>query len=156
MNLPLEDQSARDEALNVSRSFIVQAPAGSGKTGLLTLRFLKLLTISEQPEQIIAITFTRKAASEMRDRIVKTLLWAKELEASKNSPTESADRQRFDIAKKVLFRDKHMQWQLLQNPSRLRVQTIDSFCFNLASQLPILSRLGDISRAIEMKLRHCY
>ena len=43
MNADLPDQSARDQALDISKSFIVQAPAGSGKTALLALRYLKLI-----------------------------------------------------------------------------------------------------------------
>ena len=67
------DQAQRERALDPANSILVQAPAGSGKTDLLTRRFLCLLAEVEEPGQIVAITFTKAAAAEMRHRILSKL-----------------------------------------------------------------------------------
>ena len=65
----MHDPTARIQALNTQESFIVQAPAGSGKTELIIQRYLCLLANVDLPSKIICVTFTKKATSEMRERI---------------------------------------------------------------------------------------
>ena len=139
----LPDQAAREQALDCEHSYIVQAPAGSGKTELLTQRYLKLLARCRSPEELLAITFTRKAAAEMADRIMQALQEAAALQQSGKPQFDSPlVQQRFTLASAVLATDASHHWQLLGNPSRLRIQTIDSFCLSLGRRLPLLSTLG--------------
>ena len=141
----IADQEARSRALDPSTSFIVQAPAGSGKTGLLTQRFLVLLAGVDAPEEIVAITFTRKAAGEMRQRILEALKRAK----SDQPPEKEHEKHTWKLAQRALIRDKEQGWQLLDNPTRLRIQTIDSLCTSLARQMPILSQFGSVPAIAE-------
>lgn len=134
----LTDIREREEALHPSRSFIVQAPAGSGKTELLIRRYLTLLGCVDRPEQIIAITFTKKAAAEMHCRIINAL----ELAAHAEEPDSQHEKKTFELAETALKQDKEKGWRLLETPGRLKVQTIDSLCASLTRQMPILSGLG--------------
>ncbi len=120
------------------RSFIVEAPAGAGKTELLTQRFLKLLPTVKQPEEIIAITFTNKAAAEMRVRILDSLIAA----ANQAKPTEPHKQITYELSLQALQHAALHDWQLIENPSRLRIFTIDSLCAHLARQMPLMSRFG--------------
>jgi len=137
--LRASDRAARRRALDVTRSFIVQAPAGSGKTELLTQRFLALLATVERPESVLAITFTRKAAAEMRNRILAALRAASDPAAG--LPEELLPETRA-LALAVLELNARRGWDLLGNPSRLRLQTIDSLNQGLARRLPVLSGAG--------------
>jgi ATP-dependent exoDNAse (exonuclease V) beta subunit len=131
------DAVIRERALATSESFLVQAPAGSGKTELLTQRFLALLGTVETPESIVAITFTRKATGEMRGRIAGALDRARGPE-----PAEAHQKRTWTLARAALQRNEELQWGLLENPGRLRIMTIDSLCASLNAQMPWMSRMG--------------
>ncbi len=89
--------------LDVNKSVIISSPAGSGKTEKLARRYIALLQAGVDIERILAITFTDKAAAEMKQRILKIL--------------KQEDKGLFD--------------KLLENMSLMRVSTIHSFCGTL-------------------------
>ncbi|HLY52419.1 MAG TPA: UvrD-helicase domain-containing protein, partial [Steroidobacteraceae bacterium] len=129
------DEAARLEATAPGGSILLEAPAGSGKTAVLTQRFLRLLATVDDPDEILAITFTRKAAAEMRARVIRAL----RLELPAQDPGAQALR---PLAAAALAHGARRGWQLAAEPERLRIQTIDSFNYWLASQLPVAARTG--------------
>lgn len=132
-----QDHAARSDALDATRSFLVQAPAGSGKTELLTDRILALLATVNRPEEIVAITFTRKAASEMHARVLS------KLRRGLDGPPEAMhERRSWELARAALARNAEQGWHLLDHPARLAIRTIDSFCAGLVRSMPWLSELG--------------
>lgn len=123
----MNDQLQREQALDIEQSFIVQAPAGSGKTELLAQRYLKLLGYCQHPEEIIAITFTKKAVDELKKRIFDALEIIIE-------PQEAHKKITFELAQKVRNRSEELNWQLLKNPTRLKILTLDSLAGKIAKQ----------------------
>lgn len=141
------DQARRDAALDPAFSFIVRAPAGSGKTTLLVQRFLGLLAGVEEPERVLAITFTRKAAAEMRRRVADALGLARAgLSAAARAELPPDRRLTVELAKRVFERDQarapERRWELDRYPARLRVMTFDALCLELARRMPVLSQFG--------------
>ena len=131
----MSDAAARERAIFSAGSVLVQAPAGSGKTTLLVQRYLHLLARVDAPEQILALTFTRRAAEEMRERVAQALQAARAptCPSGMNPDTwtlgvaaaRQMDREGIDLA---------------QHPARLRIETIDAFNAWLAGQLPVLAK----------------
>ncbi len=144
LSLEVTDRAARAAALDCARSVIVQAPAGSGKTELLAQRVLALLATVDAPEEIVAITFTRKAAAEMRDRILAALA-----RADGPPPAEAHEAETWRLARAALARDDAREWNLLGHPSRLAIGTFDALCSALARRLPVTSRLGALPSIAE-------
>ncbi|MEE2782134.1 MAG: UvrD-helicase domain-containing protein [Pseudomonadota bacterium] len=124
--MTLPDQTARDQALKVT-SCLVRAPAGSGKTTLLANRYIHLLLTANRPQEILAITFTKKAAAEMRQRVLALL--------HDDSATSQAVRKRA----------ASLDWALFTNPNVLKIQTIDSFALELATQAQGIDGLAGMS-----------
>ncbi|MGI9342930.1 MAG: UvrD-helicase domain-containing protein [Gammaproteobacteria bacterium] len=130
---PPADLRERERALDPGGSFIVQAPAGSGKTELLIQRYLRLLSVVDVPEEILAITFTRKAAGEMRARVEQALTAAR----ARRPPSEPHLRRGYDLACNVIQRDLDRGWGLCDQPARLRISTIDSVNSRLSRSAPL-------------------
>ena len=135
MTLLENDAKARADSLDITRSLIVQAPAGSGKTTLLIQRYLRLLAAVDEPEAILAMTFTRKAAGEMLARVEQALAEAALPEST--WPNDPAKRQTVSLAQTALKRAELRGWQLQDTPGRLRIQTIDGVHRSLAAAVPI-------------------
>lgn len=148
------DWREREMALDIRQSWIVEAPAGSGKTGLLIQRYLKLLGDEsvEQPEQVLAITFTVKATGEIRERVISQLEKAARADALQTD--SNFERESRALAEAVLRRDQLLGWGLLERPRRLRVRTIDSVCAEIAGSLPVLSGGGGQSPVLDASSLH--
>ncbi len=141
----MNDSPVRKRALDTSQSFIVQSPAGSGKTELLIQRYLALLSTVELPEQVVAITFTRKAAAQMRARVLAALANA----ALKKPPSEPHRRETYELARRALARDRHCKWFMIDQPRRLKIDTLDALNSWLAQRLPMSAGGVATARIVE-------
>ncbi|MGA9756159.1 MAG: UvrD-helicase domain-containing protein, partial [Desulfobaccales bacterium] len=128
---PPADQAIRDQALDPGEGFHLEAPAGSGKTSVLLARFLTLLARVDTPEEMLALTFTRKAAGELRARVM-ALLWERQDPAPDASPLDLKLR---ELAAEV-FRRHADGAQIKLTPERLPIMTFHGFCAQLLKLAP--------------------
>ena len=131
------DAPARERAITSEGSVLVQAPAGSGKTTLLAQRYLRLLASVDSPERILALTFTRRAAQEMRQRVLGALSAAR-LAAC----PQGMNQLTWSLAAAAKQHMDAVNCDLQSQPSRLRIETIDAFNSWLANQLPVAAGAG--------------
>ena len=125
------DQAIRDQALGPLEGFHLEAPAGSGKTSVLLARFLTLLARVDAPEEMLALTFTRKAAGELRARVMG-LLWERRDPGPEASPL---DLQLHELVQQV-FRRHGEATQLKLTPERLPIMTFHGFCAQVLKLAP--------------------
>ncbi|HEV3061683.1 MAG TPA: UvrD-helicase domain-containing protein [Vicinamibacterales bacterium] len=111
----LPDSAARTAAVDPGQNVVLEASAGTGKTRVLVERYVNLLRAGVEPDHILAITFTRKAAAEMRQRIIDRLR-----EASRLSEFDKG------------------RWRDLQaRMGDIAISTIDAFCLALLREFPL-------------------
>ena len=109
------DAAAREFARDPAHNVVLEASAGTGKTSVLVTRYVNLLTRGIDPGNILAITFTRKAAAEMRERIIRDL-------------RRAAAQSTFDRARWTAIRDRL---------GDIQISTIDAFCLSLLREFPL-------------------
>ena len=111
----LSDAADRAAAVDPRLNVVLEASAGTGKTGVLVGRYVNLLKSGVDPSHILAITFTRKAAAEMRERIVSTVR-----RAAATGEIEAA------------------RWRDLRGRlGDVDISTIDAFCLSLLREFPL-------------------
>lgn len=109
------DAQARALAVDPTRNVALEASAGTGKTRVLVDRYVGLLISGVKPRNILAITFTRKAAAEMRQRILDDL----------------ARRHREGTLARALWRE------IRESITDIAISTIDAFCLTLLREFPL-------------------
>src|ERR1700752_3126252 len=107
--LDARDRAGRQRAVDPRFNVALEASAGTGKTRVLVDRYVNLLRAGVDPSNILAMTFTRKAATEMRDRIIATL-------------RDAAPRGEMPAARWRELRDRI---------DDIAISTIDAFCLSL-------------------------
>ena len=139
----LPDAASRAAAIDPTQNIVLEASAGTGKTRVLVERYVNLLRAGVDPDHILAITFTRKAAAEMRQRIIDRLK-----EASRLSE--------FDAAR---WRD------VKERLGDIAISTIDAFCLSLLREFPLeadvdpgfdLAADADVPRLVEESLDRAF
>jgi ATP-dependent helicase/nuclease subunit A len=133
------DEDARRVAVDPRENVVLEASAGTGKTRVLVERYLNLLRAGVEPANILAITFTRKAAAEMHERIVQRLREEARLSA-----------------------DGRTRWRDLRDRlGEIAVSTIDAFCLSLLREFPLEANLDpgfdvadetEVPRLVELAL----
>ena len=111
----LPDAADRADAVDPRLNIVLEASAGTGKTRVLVDRYVNLVRAGVEPKHILAITFTRKAAAEMRERILATL--------NRVAEEGGIDQRR---------------WRALrEHLSEIAISTIDAFCLSLLREFPL-------------------
>ena len=130
---------AQIRASNPDGSTWLSANAGSGKTRVLTDRVARLLLEGVSPENILCLTYTKAAASEMQNRLFERLgKWAMLDDRNlRNSLTELGLEQRLN--KQTFKQARTLFARAIEVPGSLKIQTIHSFCSSLLRRFPLES-----------------
>ncbi|WP_019448244.1 exodeoxyribonuclease V subunit beta [Cupriavidus sp. BIS7] len=136
---PVGEADFTRAACDPGRSVVVEACAGSGKTWLLVARLVRLLLSGAAPHEILAITFTRKAAEEMRERLLEVL---SQLASGSDDAVLAQLEMRGlspDAARAALPRARMLHAQVLASPGRMAIDTFHGWFGTLLRGAPLSS-----------------
>lgn len=150
---PVSGEAFYALACDPSRSVVVQACAGAGKTWMLVSRMLRALLDGAEPHEVLAITFTRKAAGEMRERLNNWLLAFAAQHASIDKRVDELQLRGMSLeqARAVAPRLGQLHAQLLQGGRPVQIYTFHRWFFQLLRAAP-LELLGELQLSSDMQL----
>lgn len=121
------------ESIQPERHAAIAASAGSGKTWLLIARILRLLLNDVEPGSILAVTFTEKAAAEMKQRLYEKLQsWSTE-----QSLEEALREIGLEPTRKAIENARQLYKKIIHNPHPPQLMTFHSFCSHLLRQFAL-------------------
>ncbi len=135
--LPEKQPYSEKLACDPQRSVIVSACAGSGKTWLLVARMVRLLLDGVKPQEILALTFTRKAAQEMRDRLYGLLEQFSQSDDASLIKELIARGLEEKQAQQYLPKAKALYEQVLANPQPIVIDTFHGWFGRLLGAAPV-------------------
>jgi len=123
-------------ALNPQHSVVVEACAGSGKTWLLVSRILRLLLTGVKPGEILAITFTRKAAQEMQARLHE---WLHFLATQDDTAVRAflMERELHDVNDNLLTRARSLYRDCLMAQPAITINTFHGWFMQIIQRAPL-------------------
>lgn len=148
---PIQNVNNMDyqKALNPEHSIVVEACAGSGKTWLLVSRIIRLLLNGTRPGDILAITFTRKAAQEMQVRLRQ---WLYDLSAQDEAFVRDFLRERHVPEQELdalIPRARLLYQQFLQAEPEITISTFHGWFIQLLQRAPMNSGLAGNTQLLE-------
>ena len=137
------------EAADPTRSTWLSANAGSGKTRVLTDRVARLLLDGTKPENVLCLTYTKAAASEMQNRLFKRLgEWAM-------MPADQLRDQLVDMGATAIVDGAYLAnarklfAAAIETPGGLKIQTIHSFCAGILRRFPLEAEVSPQFKEME-------
>lgn len=139
--VPVDAAAFYAAACDPRRSAIVEACAGAGKTWMLVSRILRALVDGAEPEQILAITFTRKAAGEMRERLDDWLRSLSDVSATPELRAQALVERGVPAAqaRALAARLGELHQQVLQRARGVEIRTFHGWFAQLLAQAPLES-----------------